>query len=412
MWQDEQTGGRWANLLNRFYPTTFVRVIGQNGVHTESLDPVLLATDEFLDFYVGDKVPRSPASRGGFAPGCASGRSRGSPACPSHPTAFPHGLPTPARGLRGADPRVQILWETGAASTAIPGRRFPVRGDPVRRMARPGRQSNGVVSPARGRPRVRARTGPGARRPDRFVNDPATSDSRSRSAAAGTASPATRWPTARWSSTCATCAPSRSTRRPGSSGSQGGALWEDVDGAAWAHHLAVVGGTFGDTGVAGLTLGGGIGWLSGLAGLHLRQPDPGRARDRGRRAGRGRSRRRSRPALGPARRRRQLRRGDLVRVPGHRPGTDRGRLHRVPAPRRATGPAAAGRGRRHARRTRSSSRPRSGRPTRPAGDSSASGCAGRATRRRRPTSFDRSRRRSRRSDRHGRPDGLSRRSRR
>ena len=48
---------------------------------------------------------------------------------------------------------------------------------------------------------------------------------------------------------------------------QAGALWEDVDGAAWAHHLAVVGGTFGDTGVAGLALGGGIGWLSGLAGF-------------------------------------------------------------------------------------------------------------------------------------------------
>src|SRR6185295_15092270 len=47
----------------------------------------------------------------------------------------------------------------------------------------------------------------------------------------------------------------------------GGALWDDVDGAAWTHHLAVVGGTFGDTGVGGLTLGGGIGWLSGLQGF-------------------------------------------------------------------------------------------------------------------------------------------------
>jgi FAD/FMN-containing dehydrogenase len=47
----------------------------------------------------------------------------------------------------------------------------------------------------------------------------------------------------------------------------GGALWEDVDTAAWAHHLAVVGGTFGDTGVGGLTLGGGIGWLSGIQGF-------------------------------------------------------------------------------------------------------------------------------------------------
>ena len=48
---------------------------------------------------------------------------------------------------------------------------------------------------------------------------------------------------------------------------RGGALWEDLDAAAWAHHLAVVGGTFGDTGVAGLTLGGGIGWLSGIQGF-------------------------------------------------------------------------------------------------------------------------------------------------
>ncbi len=48
---------------------------------------------------------------------------------------------------------------------------------------------------------------------------------------------------------------------------EGGALWDDVDTAAWKHHLAVVGGTFGDTGVGGLTLGGGIGWLSGIAGF-------------------------------------------------------------------------------------------------------------------------------------------------
>jgi FAD/FMN-containing dehydrogenase len=48
---------------------------------------------------------------------------------------------------------------------------------------------------------------------------------------------------------------------------EGGAQWDDLDAAAWKHHLAVVGGTFGDTGVAGLTLGGGIGWLSGGHGF-------------------------------------------------------------------------------------------------------------------------------------------------
>jgi FAD/FMN-containing dehydrogenase len=47
----------------------------------------------------------------------------------------------------------------------------------------------------------------------------------------------------------------------------GGAQWDDVDAAAWTHGMTVVGGTFGDTGVAGLTLGGGIGWLMGTQGL-------------------------------------------------------------------------------------------------------------------------------------------------
>jgi hypothetical protein len=48
---------------------------------------------------------------------------------------------------------------------------------------------------------------------------------------------------------------------------QGGALWEDVDTATQADGLAVTGGTFVDTGIGGLTLGGGFGYLMGVAGL-------------------------------------------------------------------------------------------------------------------------------------------------
>ena len=47
----------------------------------------------------------------------------------------------------------------------------------------------------------------------------------------------------------------------------GGAQWLDLDTASQRRGLAVTGGTFVDTGVAGLTLGGGIGFLMGRCGL-------------------------------------------------------------------------------------------------------------------------------------------------
>lgn len=50
----------------------------------------------------------------------------------------------------------------------------------------------------------------------------------------------------------------------------GGCTWEDVNGALWApHRLATVSGTVGDTGVAGLILCGGYGYLTGRRGLAL-----------------------------------------------------------------------------------------------------------------------------------------------
>ncbi|KAF2758568.1 FAD-binding domain-containing protein [Pseudovirgaria hyperparasitica] len=51
----------------------------------------------------------------------------------------------------------------------------------------------------------------------------------------------------------------------------GGAVWGQVDQAGFKAGLATVGGTVADTGVGGLTLGGGYGWLSGKLGLTIDQ---------------------------------------------------------------------------------------------------------------------------------------------
>src|SRR6187455_1192078 len=50
---------------------------------------------------------------------------------------------------------------------------------------------------------------------------------------------------------------------------QGGVTWGELNRETQRHGLAVTGGVVSSTGIAGLTLGGGLGWLMGKYGLAL-----------------------------------------------------------------------------------------------------------------------------------------------
>jgi uncharacterized protein len=119
--QDEQTGGAWSTMLKEFAPGTKVRAFLTNGVHTESLaQQDITRLMEFVDFYVGKRIPRVDPVVRAFAPGVLGGTGGvfGGNPIPLPADRFT-GYATYAQALAAyeAEPPVRVVWENGAGLT-------------------------------------------------------------------------------------------------------------------------------------------------------------------------------------------------------------------------------------------------------------------------------------------------------
>lgn len=118
--QDEQTGGQWATMIDEFDPETKLKVHLTNGTHVESLGPEHLGRLlEFVDFYVGKRLPTIPitlrfgaqlfykdlmGTELGYLP-------------PDRFPQFPGQTFDQALAAYEAEPPVRIWWENGSGPT-------------------------------------------------------------------------------------------------------------------------------------------------------------------------------------------------------------------------------------------------------------------------------------------------------
>ena len=119
-WQDEQTGGHFANMLPNFTSAPHVYVTLTNGLHTESLSPPVAARYmEFLQLYVGKKVPDLSAGDGIAAAlgGAVWGVSTFAP----FESRFAGLTYDGALAAFEADKSVRVFFEQGGNASFVPG---------------------------------------------------------------------------------------------------------------------------------------------------------------------------------------------------------------------------------------------------------------------------------------------------
>lgn len=170
-WQDEQTGGSFANLFNRFTSAPVTKFIAFNGAHADGFSPeTIVEWKAFLDFYVAGKLTPIPGffrQFGGILLDQVFGVS----------VPFPEerwlkaGTFDEAKAKYEAEPSVQVLFERGADEPlGAPVSRFEHRFEawPVKAAVTPFYfQADGSMGSAKP-------TGPTSA--SRFVTNPALAD--------------------------------------------------------------------------------------------------------------------------------------------------------------------------------------------------------------------------------------------
>jgi uncharacterized protein len=120
-WQDEQTGGRFATMLDRFAGTEHLYASLVNGLHTESIGSTAIFARyvEFLDLYVAERVP-SLETASTIAP-ILAGQIFGTDQVTLPPDRFTGQTYEQALATFESEPPIQVLFEEGAARGAVPG---------------------------------------------------------------------------------------------------------------------------------------------------------------------------------------------------------------------------------------------------------------------------------------------------
>jgi predicted acyl esterase len=122
--EDEQTGGRWPELISHFPAATKLKATITNGTHIEGFAPsVALRWGEFLDFYVAQQIPSVPSGVRADAP-VSYASIVGTPLT-LPPDRFTGDTDYAAALARyEAEPRVRVLFDNGAGTPTgapIPG---------------------------------------------------------------------------------------------------------------------------------------------------------------------------------------------------------------------------------------------------------------------------------------------------